>query len=103
MGDKNYIRDIAKQIQGKVDQTRLPSKGVDELFDTYAVLALAKGQDVTNEDVHNAWSAWAVKFDPHSESLVPFADLPPHVQADDVRFTEAIREVSEVITGEKNS
>jgi hypothetical protein len=94
MHDKNYIRDIAERIKSKVDPSELPDKGLDELFDTYAVLALSKGGSVTNEDVHDAWSAWASKYDPTNSSLVPFDQLPKNIQSEDSRFTVAIREVA---------
>jgi hypothetical protein len=92
--DKNYIRDLAGRIRSKVDPSELPDKGLDDLFDSYAVLALSKGVAVTNEDVHDAWSAWATKYDPTNKSLVPFIELPQDVQADDTRFTDAIRAVA---------
>lgn len=92
--DQNYIREIAQKIRAKVDPNALPEKGIDELFDSYAVLMLAKGEHVTNEDVHDAWSAWATKYSPTSKSLVPFENLPKEVQDDDTRFTLAIRQVA---------
>lgn len=61
MHDKSYIRTVAEQLRESFDKSELPSKGLDELFDSYAGLALSKGLAVTNEDVHNAWSAWATK------------------------------------------
>ena len=94
MDDENYIRDLAGQIRIKVDGSELPDQGLDELFDSYAVLALSKGTNVTNEDVHNAWSAWATKYDPSNTSLVPFNELPDNVKQEDSRFTSAIREVA---------
>ncbi len=97
MDDKNYIRELAQQIRAKVNQTDLPNRGLDELFDSYAVLALAKGSNVTNEDVHNAWSAWATKYAPDSESLVPYDELSEKVQQDDTRFTAAIKTVAKSI------
>lgn len=98
MDDKNYIRELAEQIRAKVDQSKVPNKGVDELFDAYAVLALSKGVSVTDADVHDAWSAWATKYDPTNKSLVPFDKLPREVQNDDRRFTAAIRTVAGTIS-----
>lgn len=94
MADETYIRDLAQQIRSKFDKSELPDKGLDELFNSYAVLALSKGTAVTNEDVHDAWSAWAAKFDPDNESLVPFDELPVETQKSDTPFTKAIREVA---------
>jgi hypothetical protein len=98
MADKNYIRNIAEKIRKQVDQSALPDKGLDDLFDSYAVLALAKGKNVTNEDVHDAWSAWASKYDPTSDALIPYADLPADKQNDDTRFTDAIKHIADEVT-----
>ena len=97
MTDNSYIRELAQQIRAKVDQSALPDQGLDDLFDSYAVLALAKGTAVTNEDVHDAWSAWATKYDSQNDSLVPFDQLPADKQAEDSRFVQAIHEVSKHI------
>lgn len=97
MNDDNYIREVALLIREKVDQSSLPDVGLDDLFDSYAVLALAKGKEVTDEDVHNAWSAWATKYAPESESLVPFDQLSEDVRSQDTRFTNAIHDVAEAI------
>lgn len=97
MADDTYILDLANQIRSKFDSSELPDKGLDELFNSYAVLALSKGTAVTNEDVHDAWSAWATKFDPDNKSLLPFSELPAEVQKSDTPFTKAIREVSSQI------
>ncbi len=94
MADETYIRDLANQIRSKFSPSELPEKGLDELFNAYAVLALSKGTAVTNEDVHDTWSAWATKFDPDNKSLVPFSDLPAEVQQSDTPFTQAIRDVA---------
>lgn len=67
-----------------------------DLARIYAVLALAKAPDVTNEDVHNAWSAWTAGHRPDHRSLVPFADLPPAVQDLDTPYRDAINDVGRV-------
>lgn len=36
----------------------LPDEDTSSLFRIYAVSLLAKGEEVTREDVHNAWIAW---------------------------------------------
>lgn len=96
MDKKSYIRGIAQQIRVKANQAS-SIKSLDELFDSYAVLALAKGDEVTNRDVHNAWSAWATEYEPDSAALVPFEELSREVQDIDTRFAEAIRHVATVI------
>ena len=97
MEDKNYIREVAERIRAKVDQSELPDDGLDELFDSYAVLALSKGEETTNEDVHNAWSAWATKYDPQNTSLVPFERLSTNIQEEDSKFTLAIRDTAKAL------
>lgn len=97
MNDESYIQEVAQQIRGLVDPSALPEQGLDELFNSYAVLALAKGEEVTDEDVHNAWSAWASKYSPDSKSLVPFDELSDDVKSEDTRFTTAIRTVAKTI------
>src|SRR5579884_3934624 len=54
----NYIDELARAIRARVDLSILPRSDVDRLFRIYAVLALAKGSQVTARDVHNAWAAW---------------------------------------------
>jgi hypothetical protein len=58
------------------------------------LLALSKGEAVESEDVHDAWSVRATQFDPGNDSLVPFDELTSEVQAQDIIFRDAIREVS---------
>jgi hypothetical protein len=91
----NYIEEIASRIRSKVDPSKLPKDGMDQLFASYALLALSKGTAVSNEDVHDAWSAWATEYDPDSSSLKPFDELEPAVQDEDRVYRDAIREVAD--------
>lgn len=93
--EENYIEDISAQIRAKIDPAKLPNDGLDQLFASYALLALSKGTQVTNEDVHDAWSSWATQFDPENDSLVPFDELSPETQSQDTMFRDAIRQVAE--------
>jgi len=94
MTNQNYIREIANQIRNKSGCMSLTNKGIEELFDTYAVLAFSKGPAVTDEDVHDAWSAWATKFDPKNGLIVPFDELSPKIKNLDSPYTKAIRSVA---------
>lgn len=67
---------------------------VRALFRLYAVLAVAKGEAVTAEDVHNAWSAWMQQADPHHDSLRPFDELDSTTQAADDPYVDAIHAAS---------
>lgn len=96
--DENYITEIADQIRDQIDPGKLPDEGLDQLFASYALLALSRGGDVSNEDVHDAWSVWATQFDPENESLVPYEDLSSAVQDEDTIFRDAIRKIARMLT-----
>lgn len=71
---------------------RLPDGDTVALFRIYAVLALAKGADVSAEDVHNAWAVWMAETDPGHASLRPFRELDADTQRSDEPFVQAIKE-----------
>lgn len=86
-----YLDELASAIRAKIPEGRMPDEDTKELLKSYAVLARAKGTDVTCSDVHDIWSAWMSARDPSHESLVPFEYLPDHVKAEDAIFADAIR------------
>lgn len=92
--DLNYIEKLARQIADRIPTSKLPAERDMALFRMYSVLALAKGREVTSEDVHNAWAAWMCGVDPNHVSLVPFERLPRHVAAEDAPYVEAIHAVA---------
>jgi hypothetical protein len=96
----NYLDELGAAIQREVDPAELPSDNTASLFRLYAVLLLAKGEGVTVEDVHNAWSAWMSEHDPAHRSLKPFSELSPDVQQADQPYTEAIRAVARAYRGQ---
>jgi hypothetical protein len=90
----SYLDDIAALVKDEVPvEVGIPEEA-DHLFVLYAVLVRVRGQATTARDVHDAWSAWMRTKDPAHESLVPFEQLPPDVQAEDEPFVEAIRAVA---------
>lgn len=91
----NYLDKIAAEIQRTADPEAIPPDEDLPLYRLYAILLLAKGQDVTAEDVHNAWVAWASEHDRESRHLLPFKELSLSVQRKDETYVEAIREVAE--------
>jgi hypothetical protein len=92
--DENYITEVAQKIREQISPDKLPADGLDQLFASYALLALSRGTSVSNEDVHDAWSVWATQFDPENESLVPYESLGPDVQEQDTVFRDAIRMIA---------
>jgi hypothetical protein len=90
----NYLEELADAIRRAVSADALPDDDTSSLFLIYAVLLLAKGEDVTRADVHNAWVAWMAEKDESHESLVPFTELSPDTQAEDSPFMVAIRSVA---------
>jgi hypothetical protein len=93
--DMNYIDRIASEIRVQVPAHELPDADTDSLFRIYAVLLLAKWEEVSSEDVHNAWVAWMSGKNSAHESLRPFEELSESVAADDGPFVDAIRFVAE--------
>ena len=91
----NYLDKIAAEIQRTADPDAVPPDEDLPLYRLYAVLLLAKGQEVTTEDVHNAWAAWASDHDPENRNLLPFKELSLRVQRKDQAYVEVIHEVAE--------
>ncbi len=91
----NYLDKIAAEIQRVADPEARPPDEDLPLYRLYAVLLLAKGQDVTGEDVHNAWAAWASDHDPDSRHLLPFKELSISDQLKDDVYVDAIHEVAQ--------
>lgn len=97
MTDHNsYIDRIAIAIHEAAEPLTDPTEDLS-LYRFYAVLLLAKGEAVTDEDVHNAYAAWASEHQPDLRSLVPFGALPEHVQQLDRPYTAAIHTVNGVL------
>lgn len=90
----NYIDDLAEAIRRLVPPQLLPEGDTTGLFRIYAVLALAKGDGVRLEDVHDAWAAWMSGRDPKHQSLKPLRELPVEIQRSDQPYLQAIRTVA---------
>lgn len=86
---------VAQQIRDRTDPDLLPDRDTTLLFQLYALLALAKGSLVGPADVHNAWVVWMMQASPDHASVQSFDQLPAAIQAADVPFVIAIREVAE--------
>ncbi len=90
----SYLDKIAAEIRRTADPEAAASDEDLPLYRLYAVLLLAKGQDVMAEDVHNAWAAWASEHEPESRNLLPFKELSLRVQRKDDTYVDAIHEVA---------
>jgi hypothetical protein len=90
----SYVDDLADAIRREIPPQLLPEGDTASLFRMYAVLAMAKGEQVVLEDVHDAWAAWMSGEDPQHKSLKPLPELPAEVQRADVPYLDAIRTVA---------
>lgn len=86
-----YLNELADTIKAHVPSDKLPKGDDDALFRLYAVLLRAKGESVTQSDVHDAWSAWMADEDPSHKSLVPYLELDEETQDEDRVYATAIR------------
>jgi hypothetical protein len=59
----------------------------------YALLALAKGEQVTAADVHDAWAAWMQEGNREHPAIRPFEELDSSAQRADEPFVKAIKAV----------
>jgi hypothetical protein len=105
----SYLDDLATTIRDHAIAAGLVTPdlatcNLNSLFRLYAVLALAKGEAVTAEDVHNAWAAWRQDGDGDDSAVRPFRELDPETQDEDRPYVEAIRSAlrnSSTVTGKR--
>jgi hypothetical protein len=90
----SYIEDLAKAIEAEIPEDVLPDGDTRLLFLIYALLARAKGEDVTSEDVHDAWAVWMTARAETHEALVKYSELDAATRAEDGPFATAIRRVA---------
>jgi hypothetical protein len=84
----NYVQEFKALLREE-----LP--GCDNvLLDLYTLLGLTLGTDVTEKDVHDAWSIWKNPVDAQHRSLVPFNKLSREVQDLDTKYVNAIYKVA---------
>jgi hypothetical protein len=86
-----YLDDVASAIRAHIPKDRMPEGDADELIRLYAVLLRAKGDTVTQSDVHDAWSAWMASRNSDHESLVAYDCLDKLVRDEDRVFATAIK------------
>ncbi|CAB4151147.1 hypothetical protein UFOVP585_1 [uncultured Caudovirales phage] len=88
MREPNYIDKVKTELLKHI-------KVGTGLQNTYALLVLVKGENVTLKDVHDAWAVsinqtWDHELNGAHRSLIPFEDLSPEIQAKDQPFVDAI-------------
>ena len=89
-----YLDQLADLIRSCLPAEAEPPADSDNLFRIYAVLLRAKGEQVTEEDIHDAWSAWMQSVNSRHQALVPFQDLDAQTRAFDAPYAQAIRAAS---------
>jgi hypothetical protein len=90
-----YLDDVAATIRSYVPNDRLPDADSSDLFRLYAILLRAKGANVTQSDVHDAWSAWKAMHDDEHTSLIAYDKLSEDVRAEDRVFATAIQKAAD--------
>ena len=86
----NYVEEIRELLSKKI-------KVNNNLLNLYSLLVLTKGENVTLEDVHDAWSLDRNRAFPKHKSLIPFKELSYEVQQIDFPYAKASREVAREI------
>lgn len=87
----SYVNEMAEAIRSELPMHLVPDEDADLLFRLYALLALTKGERVSAEDVHDAWTTWMSQRGEIHESMVPFEHLAEPVKRQDDPFVAAIR------------
>ncbi|MCZ7628545.1 MAG: hypothetical protein M5U19_05590 [Microthrixaceae bacterium] len=96
----SYLSDVADEIRrGAASRPGAVGRRRRSHAAACAVLALAVGQAVTAENVHDAWTAWMTARGQEHDSMVPFGKLAPDVQLEDEPFVLAIRRVADRLGG----
>lgn len=85
----NYIDEVKEEL---LKHCRI-GKGLQNV---YALLVLVKGEEVTLQDVHDAWAVninqtWDFDTYGNHNSLIPFKDLLANVQDKDQHYVDAIK------------
>lgn len=96
----NYIDAIAYQIESVLTPHDRPREHALDLYRLYALLVRSKGAQTTLADVHDAWSIWMLKQDPHHPAIIKFAQLSADKQFEDQPFLDAIKVVATRLQGD---
>ena len=97
-----YIEAVADEIYRRLPTGSQPPDRERGLYLLYAVLALTVGEQVTREDVHNAWAAWMALEGRTHASVRPFSGLSATDQERDEPFRKAIQEVARLYARQRS-
>lgn len=92
----NYIDEVKAELAEHIDVGT-------GLMNVYALLVLVKGEDCTNEDVHDAWAVNVNVGFPEHRSLKPYRELSKETQDKDSKYTLAIRRTAANLFGTKRT
>lgn len=85
-----YVQQLADRIEDALRPGERPKSHAPELYRLYALLGLVKGEQVSLEDVHDAWSVWMLDINPEHPALVPFDNLDEEKREEDRPYQDAI-------------
>lgn len=96
---KTYIDEIVEKVK---ERTGLKGKGLTKL---YAFLVLVKGESITLEDIHDAWSmdmnykdiTPPFCYGHEHKSIVPFDQLSEETQNKDKEYLDALLNIAKEI------
>ena len=98
-----YLDTIAMLIRDSLPEGTQPPDASESLFRFYSVLARAKGEAVTAEDVHDTWAAWMQTVNQDHAALVPFDELEPEVREEDIPYLKAIQKAARILREVRDS
>lgn len=97
----SYIEPYVQSIREECDLYHIDEQ---QLVIMYALLAMTKGKDTTEQDVHDAWSLWT-----HynrglftHKSIVPFDELSQRVKDYDTPYKNAIIRTAQKVNGNES-
>ncbi len=88
---KTYIEEARDALVAASADGEYTTADEERLLDLYTLLVLVKGEEVTLEDVHDAWAVWRSRTRRDHPSIVPFDDLTKEIQDYDAPYAEAIK------------
>jgi len=95
----NYLDALASAIRAEAEPGWISEGHTTSLFRMYAVLIRARGAAITESDVHDVRSAWALVEQPAEAAIQPFKILDPPVQAKDATYIETHSALGPVMAG----